>query len=71
MLDVWHGPLGGGEGDGRGTMSSAAFSLLLKESLDATPPDLVPPTAPINQNQTRVRSIDRDGEVEDTCVVCD
>jgi len=28
-------------------MSSAAFSRLLKESLDATPPGLVPPTAPI------------------------
>jgi hypothetical protein len=27
-------------------MSSAAFSRLLKESLEATPPDRVPPTAP-------------------------
>ena len=28
------------------TMSSAAFSRLLNESLEATPPDRVPPTAP-------------------------
>lgn len=42
-------------------MSSAAFSLLLKESLDATPPGLVPPTAPINQSHTR----GTDGIVED------
>jgi hypothetical protein len=34
------------------TISSAAFSLLLNESLDAAPPDLVPPTDPTSQFQS-------------------
>ena len=63
-----------GEREGRSTMSSAAFSLLLKVSLDATPPGLVPPTAPINQSVAREGPIDRpqdSGMLMCTCVVCD
>jgi hypothetical protein len=38
-------------------MSSAAFSLLLKESLDAAPPDRVAPTDPkININALKSRN---------------